>query len=87
MRGGYVKKGLGTVSKNAAEEGAWRSVRLLKPYFRRHLLRLAGGFFALVVVDLLQLFIPRIVKYAVDSLQKWRCHPAGPVRVWAVYTR
>jgi ATP-binding cassette subfamily B protein len=50
--------------------GSWQSARLLKPYFRRHLLRLLVGFSALVIVDLLQLFIPRIVKHAVDSLQK-----------------
>ncbi len=70
MRGGSVKRSLSTVSKDSSEEGSWRSARLLKPYFRRHLLRLLGGFSALVIVDLLQLFIPRIVKYAVDSLQK-----------------
>ncbi|MGA2400934.1 MAG: ABC transporter ATP-binding protein [Syntrophobacteraceae bacterium] len=77
MRGGFVKKSLSTVSKNAADGGAWRSVRLLKPYFRRHLLRLAGGFVALALVDLLQLFIPRIVKYAVDSLQQGVATPLG----------
>ena len=32
---------------------------------------------ALVLVDLLQLFIPRIVKYAVDSLQKGVATPRG----------
>jgi len=55
--------------KDSIEGSSWRSVRLLKPYFRVHLWRLAGGFGALVVVDLLQLYIPRVVKYAVDSLQ------------------
>ncbi len=70
MRGGLVSKSLSTVSKDSGEGGSWRSIRLLKPYFRRHLLRLAGGFLALILVDLLQLFIPRVVKYAVDSLQK-----------------
>ena len=70
MRGGLVKRSLSTVSKDSNEEGSWRSARLLKPYFRRHFLRLLGGFSALVIVDLLQLFIPRIVKHAVDSLQK-----------------
>jgi ATP-binding cassette subfamily B protein len=40
-------------------------------------LRLAGGFSALVLVDLLLLFVPRIVKYAVDSLQKGTATPRG----------
>ncbi len=77
MRGGLAKKSLSTVSKDSYEGGSWRSIGLLKPYFRGHLLRLAGGFLALVLVDLLQLFIPRIVKYAVDSLQKGVATPRG----------
>ena len=32
---------------------------------------------ALVLVDLLQLFVPRIVKYAVDLLQKGAATPRG----------
>ncbi len=76
-----MKKGLklsAIISKDSDEAGSsWRSVRLLRPYFRAHLLRLAGGFSALVVVDLLQLYIPRIVKYAVDSLQKGVATPRG----------
>ncbi len=70
MRGGLVKRSLSTVSKGSNGEGSWRSARLLKPDFRRHLLRLLGGFSALVIVDLLQLFIPRVIKHAVDALQK-----------------
>jgi ATP-binding cassette, subfamily B, multidrug efflux pump len=70
VRGGLETGNLSTVSKDSHEGGSWRSIRLLKPYLRSHLLRLAGGFLALILVDLLQLFIPRVVKYAVDSLQK-----------------
>jgi ATP-binding cassette subfamily B protein len=40
-------------------------------------LRLLGGFSALVIVDLLQLFIPRVIKHAVDSLQKGVATPRG----------
>ncbi len=43
-------------------------LRLLRPIFRTHWLRLACGFLALVVVDFLQLIIPRFVKSAVDAL-------------------
>jgi len=77
VRGGLVKRSLSTVSKDSNGEGSWRSARLLKPYFRRHLLRLLGGFSALVIVDLLQLFIPRVIKHAVDSLQKGVATPRG----------
>ena len=38
------------------------------PIFREHWLRLGFGFLALVVVDFLQLVIPRFVKAAVDGL-------------------
>ena len=77
MRRGLANRILSTVSKESDEGGSWRSIGLLKPYFRGHLLRLAGGFLALVLVDLLQLFIPRIVKYAVDALQKGVATPRG----------
>jgi ATP-binding cassette subfamily B protein len=73
---GLVGRSLNTVSKDSSEGSSWRSIKLLKPYFRGHLLRLAGGFLALLLVDLLQLFVPRVVKYAVDSLQKGIATPS-----------
>jgi ATP-binding cassette subfamily B multidrug efflux pump len=45
-----------------------RSYRLLFPYFRNNLGGLIIGVAALLVVDLLQLFIPRVIKAAVDDL-------------------
>ena len=45
-----------------------KSYHTIAPYFRRHLLRLLVGLAALLVVDLLQLFIPRVIKHAVDQL-------------------
>jgi len=44
------------------------SYRLLLPYFRSNLGGLIIGVAALLVVDLLQLFIPRVIKRAVDDL-------------------
>jgi ATP-binding cassette subfamily B protein len=67
----------GALLKDPGEGGSWRSLGLLKPYFRQNLLRLAGGFSALILVDLLQLFIPRVVKNAVDLLQKGVATPRG----------
>jgi ATP-binding cassette subfamily B protein len=77
VRGGFAKAGLGTVSSVSDVERSWRSLRLLKPCFRGNLPRLAGGFSALIVVDLLQLYIPRVIKYAVDELQKGIATPWG----------
>ncbi len=41
---------------------------LLRPYLRAHRLTIAAGVLCLVVVDFLQLWIPRVVKWAVDDL-------------------
>ncbi len=43
--------------------------QLLLPTFRSNRLRLAAGFSALILVDLFQLTIPRIIKHAVDGLE------------------
>ena len=45
-----------------------QSVRLLLPFFRQYALRLVGGIIALLLVDFLQLWTPRIIKRAVDEL-------------------
>lgn len=47
------------------------------PYFRRHAVSLAVGLSALIVVDLLQLLIPRVVKHAVDGLTMQSATPAS----------
>lgn len=51
--------------------------RILLPYFRRNLGILAIGVSALLIVDLLQLFIPRIIKLAVDDLTRYQATSAG----------
>lgn len=50
-------------------KGPWQAVRLLQPFFRQYRLRLIAGFLSLMVVNGLQLVIPRIIKHAVDGLQ------------------
>jgi ATP-binding cassette subfamily B protein len=54
---------------------------IIRPIFRRHWLRLAGGFVALVAVDFLQLIIPRFVKSAVDGLAGGTATAEGLVRL------
>ena len=45
-----------------------KSTSLLKPYFLENRYKIAFGLISLIIVDLLQLLIPRIVKRAVDDL-------------------
>jgi ATP-binding cassette subfamily B protein len=44
------------------------ALALLRPYLRERRGRIMVGLLALIIVDLLQLFIPRVVKRAVDAL-------------------
>ena len=41
---------------------------LLSGTYKKHRWRLIGGFTALLLVDFLQLIVPRIIKFTVDSL-------------------
>jgi ATP-binding cassette subfamily B protein len=54
---------------------------LLLPTYRRHRLRLAAGFSALVLVDFLQLTIPRIIKHGVDGLETMTISTTGLLRL------
>ena len=51
-------------------------LQLLIPEFKVHRLRLLYGFTALLCVDILQLTIPRILKFGVDALTEGRANPA-----------
>jgi len=56
----------------------------LKEYFLEAKWRLLAGFISLLVVDGLQLLIPRIIKWAVDDLTEGRVNAPGLFR-YAVY--
>jgi ATP-binding cassette subfamily B protein len=45
-----------------------KSTALIKPYFWENRYKIIIGLASLIIVDLLQLFIPRIIKWAVDGL-------------------
>jgi ATP-binding cassette subfamily B protein len=49
-------------------EGSMKSYRLVKPYFVEKRFVIVIGLFSLLLVDMLQLFIPRIIKWAIDDL-------------------
>ena len=45
-----------------------KSIALIKPYFKENRMKIAIGLLSLIIVDMLQLFIPRIIKRTVDGL-------------------
>lgn len=61
------------ISKVFTRENFKRLVKtfdLVRPAFKQYGRRLVFGFLALVGVNIFQLFIPRVIKHAVDSLEK-----------------
>lgn len=50
------------------------------PYFKKYRQRLFWGILALLTVDLLQLYIPRVIKQAVDALQLGQATSASLLR-------
>jgi ATP-binding cassette subfamily B protein len=57
---------------------------VLRPYLHERRWLIVTGLLALIVVDLLQLFIPRVVKWAVDGLTLTGASPAQLLR-YALY--
>jgi ATP-binding cassette subfamily B protein len=45
---------------------------LVKPYFFENRYKILAGLLSLITVDVLQLFIPRVIKWAVDDLTAYR---------------
>ena len=45
---------------------------LIKPYFVENRLKILAGLLSLIIVDVLQLIIPRIIKWVVDDLTGFR---------------
>jgi ATP-binding cassette subfamily B protein len=54
-----------------------KSLYLIKPYFVENRVKILLGVICLIVVDFLQLFIPRIIKWAVDDITAFRVDLAG----------
>ncbi|MFZ0135241.1 MAG: ABC transporter ATP-binding protein [Desulfobacterales bacterium] len=53
---------------------------LIKPYFLEKRRLIAAGMVSLIIVDVLQLFIPRIIKWAIDDLTVLQIEPQGLLR-------
>ncbi len=52
-----------------------RSLYLIKPYLQENRYLIFLGITCLIAVDFLQLFIPRIIKWAIDDLTAYRAEP------------
>jgi len=61
-----------------------KSINLIKPYFIENRRIIILGLLCLVVVDFLQLFIPRIIKWAVDDIAAFKTDVNG-LLVYALY--
>lgn len=59
-------------------------VQLIKPYFAENRRLILIGFLCLILVDLLQLFVPRIIKRVIDDLTTFQIDMNGLV-MYAVY--
>lgn len=61
-----------------------KSVRLIKPYLVENRFYLAAGFVCLIAVDLLQLFLPRIIRRVIDDLTAFNIDLKG-LSLYALY--
>jgi ATP-binding cassette subfamily B protein len=60
------------------------SLRLITPYFAENRVRILIGLLSLIVVDVVQLVIPRVIKWTVDDLTAMRAE-SGQMLLYAVY--
>ena len=61
-----------------------KSIALIKPYFVENRSKIVFGLLSLIIVDVLQLFIPRIIKWTVDGLTELQIN-LGQLLVYAIY--
>ena len=61
-----------------------KSTALIKPYFKENRRKIAIGLLSLIIVDMLQLFIPRIIKWTVDGLTALQID-LGQLLIYAIY--
>jgi len=61
-----------------------KAIALIKPYFAENRFKIVFGLLSLIIVDMLQLFIPRIIKWTVDGLTRLQID-IGQLLVYAIY--
>ena len=60
------------------------SIYLIKPYLEERRLFIVIGLVCLIIVDFLQLFIPRVIKWAIDDLTNYRIDVSS-LLIYALY--
>ena len=61
-----------------------KAIALIKPYFAENRFKIVFGLLSLIIVDMLQLFIPRIIKWTVDGLTRLQID-IGQLLVYGIY--
>lgn len=61
-----------------------KSIDLIRPYFEENRMTIFFGLLCLIIVDILQLFIPRVIKWAVDDLAAMQIDTTG-LLIYALY--
>jgi len=61
-----------------------KSLALIQSYFKENRWKITGGLLSLIIVDVLQLLIPRIIKWTVDGLTALQID-VGRLLVYAIY--
>jgi ATP-binding cassette subfamily B multidrug efflux pump len=61
-----------------------KAIALIKPYFVENRLKIVIGLLSLIIVDVLQLIIPRIIKWTVDGLTQFQID-LRQLLVYAIY--
>ncbi|MCK5487681.1 MAG: ABC transporter ATP-binding protein, partial [Desulfobacterales bacterium] len=61
-----------------------KSIAPIKSYFKENRWKIAIGLLSLIIVDVLQLFIPRIIKWTVDGLTALQID-LGQLLIYAIY--
>ena len=56
-----------------------RTFDAILPYLKKSYGKIAGGIVMLILVDIVQLITPRVMQYAIDSIQERRIDQAGLV--------
>ncbi len=61
-----------------------KSVYLIKPYVKENRLLIIIGLISLIAVDMLQLYIPRVIKWAIDDLTAYQIDLTG-LLIYSLY--
>ncbi len=80
----YIETENAIINPSPGQHMTMKPIELIKPYFIENRYLIAVGLLSLIVVDVLQLFIPRVIKWAVDDLMTMQTDAFG-LLIYALY--